>query len=222
MKRAILAVCSVLLALAPVPILAQTAPPNTASEPVAQPQPLPQAESFEFLKSLNEAGKIFHESYFFPLSDLIKKVALKPENCFGVRLANGLRLVGESSGGGYGVHGTVTDKDGKKEALVLIGVLHAEFPFAIEEQPLPAGPYMVLAYQDALELVGQHESKTYYDSFRRKQIPEGVTKKLPLKVVLPEALLAEKATEIPRFSLAVEKGAIVLALHGNTWKLVPR
>jgi len=24
------------------------------------------------------------------------------------------------------------------------------------------------------------------------------------------------------FSLAVENGSIVLALHGNTWKLVPR
>jgi hypothetical protein len=152
-----------------------------------------------------------------------KKGVLKPENCFGVRLANGLRLAGESSGADYGMHGHTTDKDGKKQgSFVVIGVLYAEFPFAIEDQPLPAGPYVVQAYQDALELIGNHESKTHYDSFRGKQVPDEKSEKLLLKVPLPEALLAEKATEIPRFSLAVEKGAIVLTLHGNTWTLVPR
>jgi len=77
-------------------MLAQTAPPVTASEPAAQPQPLPQAESFEFLTSLNKAKKIFSESYLLPLRDCRKGV-LKAENCFGVRLANGLRLVGDSN-----------------------------------------------------------------------------------------------------------------------------
>jgi hypothetical protein len=189
---------------------------------VGQPQPLSQAESFEFLKSLNGAKKIFPESYMLPLTEY-KKGVLKPENCFGVRLANGLRLVGESSGSDYGTHGYTTDKDGKRQDIfVLIGVLYAEFPFDIEDQPLPAGPYVVEAHQHALELIGNHESKTHYDSFRGKQVPDEVKKKSPLKTPLPEALLAEKAKEIPRFSLAVEKGAIVLALHGNTWKLVPR
>jgi len=222
MKRVILAVCSVFIALAPAAILAQTASPETGSSPTAQAQSLTQAESFEFLKSLNKAKKIFPESYLLPLKEY-KKGVLKPENCFGVRLANGLRLVGESRGADYGVRGYMIDKDGNNyDFFVSIGVLHAEFPFAFEDQLLPAGPYVVEAHQDALALVGDQESKTHYDSFGRKQVPDEVKKKSPLKTPLPEALLAEKAKEIPRFSLAVEKGAIVLTLHGNTWTLVPR
>ena len=162
---------------------------------------------------------MFPESYMLPLTEYKD---LKAEGCFGVRLANGLRLVGESSGSDYGIHGYTIDKDGKKDLSVLIGVLHAEFPFSIGGRPLPRGPYVVHASQGNLELKGNHQSKMHYDSNRGKQVPDEKSEKLVLKVPLPEALLAEKATEIPRFSLAVEKGAIVLALHGNTWKLVPR
>jgi hypothetical protein len=216
MKRAILVVCCVFLAVALAAMLAKIAPIRTRFWPTAKPQPLSQAESFEFLASLNRAEKIFPESYPLPLRGYMEG-DLKAENCFGVRLANGLRLVGESSGSTYGVR-----EHGEQVPSVLIGVLHPEFPFAIDDQPLPAGPYIVQVGQDALELRGNHESKTHYDSIRGKLVPDQVTKMFPLKVTLPEALLAEKAKEIPRFSLAVEKGAIVLTLHGNTWTLVPR
>ena len=166
------------------------------------------------LNSFNEAEKLFPESYMLPLT---KYNGLKPENCYGVRLANGLRLVGESAGKDYGVHGHV---DG--QVFVLIGILYAEFRFSIENRPLAPGPYMIHAYKDALELSGNAEKGTRYDMNRRKDVPLANEEKFPLKVALPDALLAEKATEVPRFSLAVEHGSIVLSLHGNTWKLVPR
>jgi hypothetical protein len=216
MKRVILVVCCVFLVVALGAVLAKIAPIRTRFWPTAKPRPLSQAESFEFLARLNQAEKIFPQSHPLPLRGYLEG-ARKPENCFGVRLASGLRLVGESSGSDYGVR-----EHGEQGLSVLIGVLHAEFPFAIDDQPLAAGPYIVQVGQSALELRGNHESKTRFNTALLRQVPVQVTKRFPLKVTLPEALVAEKAKEIPRFSLGVDNGAIVLTLHGNTWKLVPR
>jgi hypothetical protein len=224
MKKASLAFVSLLLLGALPFIWAQTpssqapskmAPTAKAPEqPMAPPQTLSPAESFEVLNTLNEAEKLFPESYLMPLTAYKN---LKEDNCFGVHLATGKRLLGESSGKSYGMRGKVGDS-----VFVVIGVLYSEFPFSIDDHPLPAGPYVVHAFKDALELWGNAEKGTHYDPYRRKNVPSPQQEKFPLKVALPDALLAEKAIEIPRFALAVEKGSIMLSFHGNSWKVLPR
>jgi hypothetical protein len=194
---------------------------KAAPKPTAPPaQALSQAESFEMLNTLNEDEKLIPESYIMPLT---KHKDLRVENCSGVRLANGKRLAGESGGKSYGMRGFKMGADGKEETtFVMVGLLYAEFPFSINNHSFPAGPYMVHAYKDALELSGNAETGTRYDMQRRKDVPLSLEEKLPFKAALPDAFLAEKATDIPRFTLAVEKGSIVLALEGNTWKVQPR
>ena len=224
MRKALLVIFCFVVLSAFGPVGAQTASPEAASSPqasaipAAPPELLSQDESFGLVNRLNEATKLFPESYIWGSGQF--KV-LKPENCFGVRLANGQRLVGESSGQSYGLRGARISAAGKEE-YVVIGVLYAEFPFSIDNRPLPAGPYVVHAYKDALELWGNDEKETRYDRNRRMDVPLAKEEKLPLKAALPDALLAEKATEIPRFTLAIENGSLVLSLHGNAWKLVPR
>jgi hypothetical protein len=187
---------------------------------VAQAQLLSQTDSFELVSRLNKAGKLVPESYLLPLRGL---KSVKAENCFGVRLANGLHLVGESSGSSYGVHGSTHDAKGKETDInVLIGFLYAEFPFMINDKAFPAGPYMLHAHKEALELVGNAETGTRYDMNRRKNVPLGKEEKLALKTALTDAVLAEKATEIPRASLTVDHGSIVLSLQDNNWRIVPR
>jgi len=193
---------------------------KAAPKPAAPPQALSQAESFEMLNTLNEAEKLVPESYMMPLT---KHNGLKAEDCFGVRLRNGKRLAGESSGKSYGLSGSTYSPDGKeKNSFVMIGLLYAEFPFSINNHPLPPGPYMVQAHKDALELVGNAETGTRYDMNRGKDVPLSKEEKLALKLALPDELLAEKATEVPRFALDVVNGSIVLSLHGKTWKVQPR
>jgi hypothetical protein len=219
MKRNGIILIFLFFAFASFQMMAQPGGPSkNAPTPSAHVVVLSQAESFEFLKNLNENEKIFPESYMLPLTAYKD---LKPEGCFGVRLSGGLRLVGESSGKNAGVHGSLIGTDGKKESYALTGVFYAEFPFSIQGKLFPAGPYVVQAYRTAMELVGDDVREKHYDMNRRKQVPKERTEKFLLKTSLTEALLEEKTVEVPRFSISVNKGVIVLTLHGNSWRIIP-
>lgn len=182
-------------------------------------QALTAEESFAILNPLNEHNKIFPKSYWVPLAGYKN---LKPDNCFGVRLANGQRLAGESSGTGGLYAGFKSGADGKSGSFIVIGVFHSEFPFRIGSETLRPGPYLLQAYADKLELVGEHESQTRYDSFRRETVPEEKKVTLTLSKPLPEALLEREANETPRFIIGIETSAIVLTLHGNKWTVIPQ
>ncbi len=219
MKRNIIILIFLFFAFVSFQMMAQPGGPSkNAPTPSAQVVALSQAESFEFIKNLNDKEKIFPESYMLPLTGYKD---LKPEGCFGVRLSGGIRLVGESSGKDSGVHGSLIGADNKKESYVLIGVFYAEFPFSIQGKPFSAGPYIVQAYRDAMELVGDDVREKHYDMNRQKQVPKERTEKFLLKTSLPQALLEEKALEVPRFSITVNKGIIMLMLHGNSWRIIP-
>lgn len=219
----------------------QTAAPATAAPPAqigcaerpkdCEAQPLAQQDSFDFLNRLNETDRLFPESYLIPL----RYEHLKADHCFGVRLANGRRLAGESSGRNeYGWNFFERREDGttaRQWTYGVIGVLYAEFPFSVAGVAMPAGPYVVHAYRNRLELWGNDESEMKQDlrpgaNFLRK-VPKEKKMELPLRADLPDALLEEKAYELPHFSVDVvvagaTKGTIFLSFHGQQWKLVPR
>ncbi|MDD5542355.1 MAG: hypothetical protein PHX83_04205 [Acidobacteriia bacterium] len=208
-----------LLAFTPTALLPQAgASSKTAQGLAGPPETLSQEDSFRLITSLNEAEKLFPESYIFPFT---KMKHVSAETCFGVRLANGARLVGESSGKTYGFHGSFTKADGTKGSFTLIGILHSEFPFSIQDKQFPAGPYILHAYEDALELTGNDESEKHFDYNRRKNVPKARDEKFDLKTRISNTLLSKEAKEIPRFSLAVKNDEIWLELNGNTWKVVP-
>ncbi len=158
-------------------------------------------------------------SFMLPLGKL---TALTSERCFGIRLPNGLRLVGQSSGKDYGVRGSNTTSDGQRREKVLIGSFYSEFPFLFEAKRFAAGPYLVLVFRNALELHGDDHSGTHYDANRRSQVPNALVEEIPFRSPIPDELLAEKATVLPRFGIGVENAAVFLTLLDNKLRITPK
>jgi hypothetical protein len=147
--------------------------------------------------------------------------SLKQDNCFGIRSSTGLRLVAESTGDPYGLRGFDTPPGGQRRDKVMIGFLYSEFAFRLQGRALPRGAYTVFVFRDALELSGDDSSSMHYDIPRQENIPKDKTEEFPLKTALPEALLTEKASEVPRFSLTPKGGSAMLVIHGNSLTLTP-
>lgn len=176
-------------------------------------------ESQALLMELNDANKALPASYMFEL----RHEKIDPQTCFGAKLMNGQRLAGESSGKNYGLRGTKEAReDGVGGSYIVIGSFYSEFRFSIKGKALPAGPYMVHAYSDALELAGDDTKEMRYDNSRRKEVPKGKTATFLLKSPIAAELLAMGAKEGPRFLVSVEGGAIVLLLGENKWSVAPK
>jgi hypothetical protein len=206
---------SALLLVVPVSFGFTAGQPQSASVP----QLLAAPDAFEMLKALNEKEALAPASFMMPIE---KYNGLKAENCFGIKLASGRRLAGESSGESYGIRGEKISASGQRRAQILIGFFHAEFPFSLQAKPFPAGSYIVMAFRESLDIHGDDPSETRYDMNRRAQVPKSRVETLSLAAPLPEELFAEKAAHIPRFTIVIDKGEAALTIHGNKLRLIPR
>jgi hypothetical protein len=179
---------------------------------------LSSAEAYDLLAGLNAKEQLVPVSFMLSLG---KYNALDSANCFGIRTPQGLRLAGVSSGT-VGLRGFTFTADGQKRESVFIGVFHSEFPFLLQTETFPAGPYMVMAFRDALELSGDDQSGTHYDVYRRRTVPNSLVKEIPLSSPIPDELLAEKATAAPRFRISIDKTTIFLTVLNNRLRITPK
>jgi hypothetical protein len=202
-------------------------PRQIASQPQKAPKSqqtvaiLLPTESLDFLAGLNKDGKLVPESVF----PNVQYQGLKAENCFGVRLANGQRLAGESATTGYGYTGTLTEQNpdgtfGKEQTFRLAGFMYSEFPFSIEGQQLAAGPYVLEVFTNSLRLVGNDDDHKIFVGGRF--VPGSKTTKLPAKVPIPDDFVAKNASKNPQYSVTAKGEGVVLRLLGNEWRLTPR
>lgn len=171
------------------------------------------------LNALNEKEQLVPASYMMPLNKFKK---LDPESCSGVRLPQGLRLAAGSSGHDYGLRGFTRAPDGKERNSVFIGSFYSEFPFLLHSRTFPAGPYMVMAFADALELSGDDPSGTHYDMNRRQQVPNSRVEEIPLRSPIPAELLAKEAPAVPRFVISVDGRAVLLTVLNNKLSITPK
>lgn len=152
-------------------------------------------EAFRILKELNGQKKLAPAFFDEPA----EYTGLRPENCFGLILPNGLRLVGESSGHGYGL-----DYQSAGKWFVLIGFLYSETGFSVSNQPFTKRAYSIFAASD---VVGISTGKL------------GDLKTVPISSKIDESLLkggqGGSSLKRSRFSLTQEGGDILLNVEGN-------
>jgi hypothetical protein len=149
----------ILVLVTALPVASQQKTPSTS------PASLSPTEAFEILNALNEKEKLLPASFMFATGR-----KLSAENCFGIVTPQGLRLAGESTGE-VGLSGSITSPQGQKRVMVFIGILYSEFPFILQAKTFPSGPYMLMAFRDAIELSGDDKSGTHYDYNRDRQCP---------------------------------------------------
>jgi len=160
------------------------------------PQPktshLTAQQAFDILKDLNEQKKLAEPFGVPPFGREFYYSALRPENCFGLILANGLRLVGESLGKDYGII--------RGDDFQQIGFLYSEGDFLIEKYTFKKGPYIVFASPSKL-IIG-----TGFVDINAEEIP--------LKTMIADSLFKEGGKR-PRFSLTEANDNIYINVESN-------
>lgn len=106
-------------------------------------QPLSATDAFARLKELNDQKKLAPAFFDEPA----EYTALRAENCFGLSVPGGQRLLGESSGQGYGL-----DLQSGGTRFVLIGFLYSDADFSVVSHNFFAGAYSVFATSDVLAI----------------------------------------------------------------------
>ena len=149
------------------------------------PLPLSQQEAFDFLQQLNNEGKMVPPIYG---TAIYKK--LSKNNCFGIRLNNGKRIIGECAGKDYGHYLTSTTIPIKTTALQ-IGFLYSEIALVHSDQFIPKGSYEVYAGPNKLTLMTGRQGS--------QNIPEIQTYEITLNSPLPQSMLESKTS--PRYTL---------------------
>jgi len=148
--------------------------------------PMNPQQAFEVLEALNERKKLIPSSF----ATLANHYAgLRPENCVGLSLKSGARIIVESTGTDYGMFSMRNNVGGPQLAF-----LYSEAPFTLQAKPLDKGSYMVFGFAEALVLEGE----------KSVEVP------LPLK--LETALSKEKPTKRPRVTLSAEGSEIRLTV----------
>ncbi len=158
-------------------------------------QALRPKEAFDVLRKLNETKKLLPGTYA-KLSDYYKDLRL--ENCFGVKLAGGARVAGESAGRDYGMFAVH-----EKVMAPQLGFLYSEAPFKVEEKALEKGTYMVFALAEVLMING------------------GASVTIPLQSKTDVAIGKGKNPRRPKFSLVIENGQAFLVVGENKLALKP-
>lgn len=162
-------------------------------------------EAFGVFDELNSSGKLT-EAMFGPLARAMgmnRVGGLAKENCFGWRIPSAGRLLGESSGGYYGV--TLTDND--KKEYTMVGLLISDAELLLEGKPVKPGKYLVTASPEGLALsTGQ-------------DIEKGVS--IPLKQPLDPAMFVNQKDggKSPRYSLELEGSSLSLAIGQNKLRI---
>jgi hypothetical protein len=218
-KRMLVGILVLWISSVHLPALAQS-PSAQSTAQQAHAEVLTQTESVDLLKGLNDKGKLVPEAFIAN----VRLRTLNGEDCSGVRTPKNLRLVIHSARQGYGYSGklSVQQKDSTfvDEYFQWIGVLHAEFAFSIDDQQFLAGSYALEAFGDSLRFVGNDEKAKYYDARRARHVPQPMTRKLSVKVPIPDSVT--RGTQGASVSLVVKEGVILMSVLGNEWKIDPR
>jgi len=147
-------------------------------------------EAFAPLNELEKQAKLLISP--FP-GESFHYYGLRPDNCFGLLLSNGKRLVGQSDGK-VGMDGTV-----EKIKVVSIGFLWTEGPIFIGGEELASGSYVLFAGESTLRISD-------------KPMPFGL--EVPLVSKIDLALLNAGSKE-PFFTLTEEKNGVNLRIGAN-------
>jgi hypothetical protein len=125
----------------------------------------------------------------------------KAQNCFGVRLPNGARVLGESRGRDYEINVRFT-RVTWSPYMVVIGFLFIDGAVQIEGNPTTPGPYVVVASEKEFRLV------------RALSLEDAVNLSGSIKGLdLMSAFLGDKAR--PRMTAGVEDGVAYLQVSGH-------
>ena len=171
----------------------------TGSQDAKSPRASSSQEAFEILKGLNERHKLlatrFPQQYYF------YSARLRPENCFGFVLQNGMRLVGESSGD------ILCDGKVNGENFVGLGYLYSEADLLIGGRPVDKGSYGVYVTTSNLLI------SPYDDPIGAIELPLTSKIQLPTRGVEGKKLF---------FAFSQEKGNSYLTLEGNAFPIKVR
>lgn len=134
---------------------------------------------------------------------------LKKENCLGILLANGARILGESRGKDYGFDLRPASLMGVpvpvSMVMMVIGFLYIEGPVQIQGNSTSPGPYVVVATTENKFRLARSVSMDDAVDLSRE-----LTKELGLDV----AGFGPKASR-PKLNAVLEKGEAYLEVEGN-------
>lgn len=179
---------------------------------------LPTDSAFAYVKRLNDARHLLPQSEWWFGRQLEN---VRPGSCFGIALPSGLRLVGESSGRNYGIQSFTVDAAGRSIASVLVGVFHAEFPFAVEGKSFLKGSYLVWARPDSLIFTGDDSTIARRDN-RGRAFPRETRAAVRLSSPLPDSLITEKAVSRPQVMVELKAQSLVFRVLEHEFLITPR
>ena len=162
----------------------------TARKPAKALRPLSPQEAFEPLDDLERQAKLLTSP--FP-GQTFHYRGLRPDNCFGLVLSNGKRLVGQSDGL-IGFEGEVD-----KVKVVSIGFLWTEGPLIVGGKELAPGSYVLFAGESMIRISEQ-------------PMPFGVEVPLATKI---DITLLKTGSKEPFFSILRENDTVYLQLGAN-------
>ncbi len=167
-------------------------------------------EAFDALKQLNDERKLFPLSLFGASGS---GSGLKAENCFGLTLRPGGRLVGESNGTNYGFEMSSTDRPSPS---VMIGFLYSEIGFEVEGKLFHQGPHLVLAGPEHVRIIGDGEGFTTMGTpSGSKDVPKMESQIFPARSPIDPALVGKDSKARIKFSLTHDKGGVFINVGGN-------
>jgi hypothetical protein len=177
-------------------------PQSASTLKLEAPQPVPNEEAFAALKVLEDNGTLVLALLGERMSKLMAAKSSGPmakENCFGWRLSEKARVVGESPAG---VNLNFKFGSGDKEFQVL-GFIHSEADISIGDKTVKAGTYSIYANRDELVL----NSKEMWASFSELHFS--------LKQPLDSSFFATSDSKARRYSLAVDQDSLWLVVGDN-------
>jgi hypothetical protein len=180
--------------------------PNPQSSQPAElgaSQPLTSEEAYTALKELEDKGTLVFAMLGEKFSQMMGAKSSGPltkENCFGWRLSDNKRVIGESP---LGVNLTFGFGSAGKQ-FQIIGFIHTERDISIADTPVKAGTYAIYASLDEIAL----NSKERWSSFSELHFR--------LKQPLASSFFENKNdSNSRRYSLAVEKNSLWLLIGDN-------
>jgi hypothetical protein len=176
----------------------------TRSAPIAA-QPLQSEKALAVLKELQDSGKLV----LAVAGEMGRRMgfrytgALAKENCFGWRVSGDRLVIGESSGGFYGVN--FTGSDSGKKVFQMIGFIHSQTDMSIAGKPVKTGTYVLYAALDELALDNREMSLS-----STADLHFALARSLD-----PNLFVNEKNGKSPRYKLIFENNSLWLVIGDN-------
>jgi len=166
------------------------------------PKLLKANQAFQIFNNLNNQEKLLPSPMVGRYNNLSKN------NCFGLVLPNGSRILGESSGKDYGLS-IVYFEGGSMVSPALIGMLKSELGFSIENTNFKKGLYLLYLTPQKLVFFGGKSDATM-DEFMSSR------KSFKLNSKIDSSLLEKDSSVRPKYSLSFDdNGNIFINLKGN-------